>query len=32
MYEWMRDFYAIAKIALKEQPQLQEAFGKVVKS
>lgn len=29
--EWMRDFFAIAKIATRKQPRLREAFGKVVK-
>lgn len=29
---WMRDFYAMAKIALKDRPQLLEALNKVVKS
>jgi len=31
-FDWMRDFYAVAKIAFTEQPQLLEAFSKVVKS
>lgn len=32
MDDWMSDFYAVAKIAFMDQPQLQEALGKVVKS
>lgn len=30
--DWMRDFYAVAKIALDDQPQLLEALGKFVRS
>lgn len=30
--EWMSDFYAVAKIALEDQPQLLESLSKVVKS
>lgn len=30
--DWMRDFYAIAKIAFHDQPQQIESFGIVVKS
>lgn len=29
--DWMSEFYAVAKIALEDQPQLQEALGKVVR-
>lgn len=32
MDEWMRDFYAVAKIALEEQPQLLESLGLLVRS
>lgn len=30
--DWMRDFYAVAKVALRERPQLAESLGKFVKS
>lgn len=29
---WMREFYAVAKVALYDTPQLMEALGKKVKS
>jgi len=29
---WMRDFFTIARIAVRESPQLQEAFGKIIKN
>jgi hypothetical protein len=29
---WMREFYAVAKVALYDTPQLMEALGKQVKS
>ena len=32
MDNWMSEFYAFARIALEDQPQLLEALGKVVKS
>ncbi|MGQ1890575.1 hypothetical protein ACT29H_09055 [Thermophagus sp. OGC60D27] len=32
MDDWMRDFYAVAKIALDDRPQLMEALGKFVRS
>lgn len=32
MASWMSDFYAVARIALKDHPQLLEALGKGVKS
>jgi hypothetical protein len=32
MKDWMRDFYRMAKIALKDRPQLLEAFKQVIKS
>lgn len=31
MYDWMLDFYKVAKIAYKNEPQLLEAAGKVVR-
>ncbi len=30
--QWMRNFYAVAGIALEDQPQLMESLGKLVKS
>ena len=30
--EWMQDFYAVAKVALRGRPQLMEALGKLVRS
>ena len=30
--EWMSEFYAVAKIALEENPQLLESLGKFVRS
>ena len=32
MDDWMRDFYAVANIALEDQPQLMEALGRKRKS
>jgi hypothetical protein len=32
MSDWMDDFYKMAKLAFRDQPQLLEALGKVVKS
>ena len=32
MDDWMRDFYAVANIALEDQPQLREALGRKRKS
>ena len=30
--EWMSDFYAVAKIAMEDQPQLLESLGLLVRS
>jgi hypothetical protein len=30
--DWMSDFYAVARIAFKDQPQQMESLGKIVKS
>jgi hypothetical protein len=30
--EWMSEFYAVAKIALEDHPQLLESLGKSIKS
>lgn len=30
--DWMKDFYAVAKVALRARPQLAESLGKLVKS
>ena len=30
--DWMSEFFAVAKIGLKDKPQLMEALGKIVKS
>ena len=30
--EWMSDFYAVAKIAMEDQPQLLETLGLLVRS
>lgn len=32
LVKWVREFYAIAKIALEDQPQLLESIGKFVRS
>jgi len=32
MKDWMKEFYGVAKLGLKEQPQLLETLGKVVRS
>lgn len=30
--DWMSEFYAVAKIALEDNPQLLESLGKIVRS
>ena len=30
--DWMSEFYAVAKIALEDNPQLLESLGKLVRS
>jgi hypothetical protein len=30
--EWMSDFYAVARIAMEDQPQLLESLGLLVRS
>ncbi len=30
--DWMREFYAVAKIALEDRPQLAESLGKLVRN
>lgn len=30
--DWMREFYAVAKIALEDRPQLAEFLGKLVRN
>jgi len=30
--DWMQDFYAVAKVALRDRPQLAESLGKLVRS
>ena len=32
MQVWMHEFFTVARLALKDQPQLMESLGKVVKS
>jgi len=32
MDDWMSEFYAVAKIALEDNPQLLESLGKLVRS